>query len=75
MSRSYADDGHIYSSCLPEDIDALREQFESCMMAVMKRVDENSPTLNPAKTKLLWLCTPRCHINTNLQGGAVCSCL
>lgn len=59
MSHSYADDGQIYSSCLPENTDGLRERFERCIVAVMKWAEENRLTLNPAKTELLWLCTPR----------------
>lgn len=59
MSHSYADNGQIYSSCHPVDMDRLRKQFEGCILAVTKWAKENRLALNPAKTEFLWLCTPR----------------
>lgn len=39
--HSYVDDGQIYSSCLLDDIDELRNQL----------------ALNSAKTEFIWICT------------------
>ena len=57
--HSYADDSQIYSSCLPGDVEALRERFIECLVAVSKWAEENRLALNVGKTEFMWVSTPR----------------
>ena len=57
--HSYADDGQIYSSCFPSEVERLRARFSECISAVASWTEVNRLALNPAKTECIWFCTDR----------------
>lgn len=59
LSHAYADDSQIYGFCSPDETDGLRVRILNCISAVNHWTAVNRLALNPDKTELLWVSTPR----------------
>ena len=58
-AHSYADDLQIYSHVDPSDAQSLVLQISSCVESIQQWMAQNRLKLNPTKTELIWLGSPR----------------
>jgi hypothetical protein len=57
--HGYADDLQIYDYVFPQNVIKLVDRFSACVCAIMEWMKSNRLCLNPGKTELIWLSSPR----------------